>query len=259
MTAGFANTLDYLDPAHLPVVHSANVSPKAVIADDNPPVTPLCPGQTTTTSTTSTSTTITVTTSTTVPTTTTLVVTTTSTSTTHTTVTSTSTTTSARSSTSTTSIVVPTTSSTVVTTTSSTIVAASTTTTVSALQTTTTTIPAPPCSGEPTAMDAASCGIQMLTNTVQTTAPSALGGSRTAHRLEALLRQANHALDSVEHGKKVKTNLGKTRRALNRFEALVRTGLKRKHGAIEPEAGQLILGLATNATASVGEMQAKVQ
>jgi len=108
-------------------------------------------------------------------------------------------------------------------------------------------------------MDAASCGIQMLTNTVETTAPAAVGGSRTAHRLEALLRQANHALDSAEHGKKAKANLGKTRRALNRFEALVRIGLKRKHGAIEPEAGQLILHLATNATASVGEVQAKVQ
>ena len=107
-------------------------------------------------------------------------------------------------------------------------------------------------------MDVASCGIQLLTNTVGTTAPSALGGSRTAHRLEALLRQANHALDSVEHGTKVKANLSRTRRALNRFEALVHSGLKRKHGAIEPEVGQLILGLATNATASIGEVQAKV-
>jgi hypothetical protein len=93
---------------------------------------------------------------------------------------------------------------------------------------------------------------------VETTASAALGGSRTAHQLEALLHQANHALDSAEHGKKVKTNLGRTRRALNRFETLVRTGLKRKHGAIEPEAGQLILGLATNATASIGEVQATV-
>jgi hypothetical protein len=107
-------------------------------------------------------------------------------------------------------------------------------------------------------MDAASCGLQTLTNAVETTAPTALGGSRTAHRLEALLRQANHALDSAEQGKKVKANLGRTRRALNRFEALVHAGLKRKHGAIGPEVGQLILGLATNATASVGEVQAGV-
>ncbi len=255
MTAATSNTLDYLDPAHLPVVHSGSVSPPAVIIDDKPPVTPLCPGQTTTTSTTSTSTTIAVTTSTTVPTTTTLVVTTTSTSTTGTTGASTSTTTSARSSTSTTSIVAPTTTSTVVTTTSSTIVAASTTTTVSALQTTTSTIPSPPCSGEPTAMDAASCGIQMLTDTVETTVPTALGGSRTVHRLEALLRQANRALDAVEHGTKVKANLGKTRRALSRFEALVHIGLKRKRGAIDPQVGQLILGLATNATTSIGETE----
>ena len=107
-------------------------------------------------------------------------------------------------------------------------------------------------------MDAASCGIQTLTNTVETTAPTALGGLRTVHRLEALLRQANHALDSAEHGKKVKANLGKTRRALNRFEALVQSGLRRKHGAIEPEVGQLILRLAANATASIGEVQATV-
>ena len=107
-------------------------------------------------------------------------------------------------------------------------------------------------------MDAASCGIQLLTNTVETTAPSVLGGSRTAHRLEALLRQANRALESVEHGTKVKANLGKMRRALNRFDALVHAGLKRKHGAIEPEVGQFILRLATNATASIGEVQAEV-
>jgi len=78
------------------------------------------------------------------------------------------------------------------------------------------------------------------------------------HRLEALLRHANHALDSVEHGTKVKANLGKARRALNRFEALMHTGLKRKHDPIEPEVGQLILGLATNATTSIGEVQATV-
>jgi hypothetical protein len=107
-------------------------------------------------------------------------------------------------------------------------------------------------------MDAASCGIQMLTDTVATTAPTALGGSRTVHRLEALLRQADRALDAVEHGTKVKPNLGKTRRALDRFEALVRIGLKRKRGAIEPEVGQIILRLATNATTSIGEMEVEV-
>jgi len=107
-------------------------------------------------------------------------------------------------------------------------------------------------------MDAASCVIQMLTDTVQNTAPAALGGSRTEHRLEALLRQADHALSSVEHGTKVKANLGKTRRALNRFETSVHVGLKRKRGAIAPEVGQNILGLAGNATTSIGEIQATV-
>jgi hypothetical protein len=93
---------------------------------------------------------------------------------------------------------------------------------------------------------------------VETTAPTALGGSRTVHRLEALLRQANRALDAVEHGTKVKPNLGKTRRALDRFEALVGIGLQRKRGAIEPEVGQIILRLATNATTSIGEMEVEV-
>jgi hypothetical protein len=260
MTATVANTLDYLDPAHLPVVQSSNVSPPAVIVDDNPAVPPLCPGQTIPTSTTSTisttSTTIGVTTSTTVPTTTTLVVgTTTSTSTTTTTTTKAlSPTTSARSSTSTTS----TTSSTVVASISSTTVAASTTSTVTVPRSTTTTIPAPPCSGQPTTFDAASCSIQLLTDTVETTTPTALGGSRTAHRLGALLKQADHALDSVEHGTRVKASLRKTRRALNTFEVLVHIGLKRQRGAIEPEVGQLILRLAVNATTSIGEMQARI-
>jgi hypothetical protein len=107
-------------------------------------------------------------------------------------------------------------------------------------------------------MDAASCGIQMLTDTVETTAPTALGGPRTVHRLEAVLRQADRTLDAVDHGTKVKANLGKTRRALNRFEALVRIGLKRKRGAIDPQIGQLILRLATNATTSIGEMEVKI-
>ena len=99
----------------------------------------------------------------------------------------------------------------------------------------------------------------MLTDTVETTAPTALGGSRTVHRLDALLKQADHALDSVEHGTKVKASLRKTRRALNSFEVLVHIGLKRKRGAIEPEVGQFILGLATNATPSIGEMQARIR
>ena len=107
-------------------------------------------------------------------------------------------------------------------------------------------------------MAAASCGIQVLTDTVETTAPTALGGSRTVHRLEALLRQANRALDAVEHGTKAKANLGKTRRALNHFEALVHVGLKRKRGAIDPQVGQAVLDLATNATTSIGEMEVTV-
>jgi hypothetical protein len=57
LTATSANTLDYLDPSHLPVVHSNHISPTAVIVHDNPPVPPLCPGQTTTTTTNSTTTT----------------------------------------------------------------------------------------------------------------------------------------------------------------------------------------------------------
>jgi hypothetical protein len=57
LTATSSNTLDYLDPAHLPVVHLTHISPTAVIVQDNPLVPPLCPGQTTTTTTISTTTT----------------------------------------------------------------------------------------------------------------------------------------------------------------------------------------------------------
>jgi hypothetical protein len=39
----------------------------------------------------------------------------------------------------------------------------------------------------------------------------------------------------------------------------VRSGLKRKRGAIEPQVGQVILGLATDATRSIGEMQARIR
>jgi hypothetical protein len=99
----------------------------------------------------------------------------------------------------------------------------------------------------------------MLTDTVETTAPTALGGSRTAHRLDALLKQADHALDSVERGTKVKASLRKTRHALGSFESLVRSGLKRKRGAIEPQIGQVILRLVTDATTSIGEMQARIR
>ena len=272
MTATVANTLDYLDPAHLPVldyldpahlpvVQSSNISPPAVIVADDPAVPPLCPGQTTPTSTTSTtSTSLAVTTSTTVPTTTTLVVGTT---------TSTSTTTTHEPS-------------------------STTTSTISSTQHDVDRGADDPLDsrdqylvnhhrdvddhhgygaaghhdngpgaavfpGEPTTLDAASCGIQMLTDTVQTTAPTALGGSRTAHRLDVLLKQADQALDSVERGTKVKASLRKTRRALGSFESLVRNGLKRKRGAIEPQVGQVILGLVTDATTSIGEMQARIR
>ena len=105
-------------------------------------------------------------------------------------------------------------------------------------------------------MAAASCRIQMLTDTVETAAPAALGGVRTAHRLEALLKQAGRALDSVEHGTKVKANIRKGRRALRSFQTLVESGLKRRRGAIEPAIGQLMLGLAADTTESFGEIQA---
>jgi hypothetical protein len=107
-------------------------------------------------------------------------------------------------------------------------------------------------------MAAASCRIQMLTDTVETAAPTALGDARTAHRLEALLKQAERALGSVERGTKVKASLRRGKRALNGFEALVHSGLKRKHGAIEPAIGKLLLGLAADTTTTFGELQARV-
>ena len=53
LVAGSTNTLDYLDPAHLPVVNSASISPDPDVVENAPPVSPLCPGQVTTTTTTS--------------------------------------------------------------------------------------------------------------------------------------------------------------------------------------------------------------
>src|SRR4029077_6948595 len=226
MTATVANTLDYLDPAHLPVVQSSHVSPPPVIVEDNPAVPLLCPGQSAPTSTTSTtSTTIAGATSTTVPTTTTLVVGTptspspvASSTTTSARSSTTTTSTAARSSTTTTSTAVPSTSSMPVTAPPSSTVTASTTTTVTVPQTPTTTVPASPCSGEPSTLAAASCRIQMLADTVESAPPTILGGARTAHRLEALLKQVDLSLNSVEHGTKVKASLRKGRHALNSFE-----------------------------------------
>jgi hypothetical protein len=108
-------------------------------------------------------------------------------------------------------------------------------------------------------MAAASCRIQMLTDTLDASTPTALGGARTAHRLRALLKQANRALDSVERGTKVKASLRSGRRALDSFEALVHSGLKRKRGAIEPAIGELLLGLAADTTNSLGALQASAR
>jgi hypothetical protein len=93
LVAESTNTLDYLDPAHLPVVNSVSISPDADIVENDPPVSPLCPGQVTTTTTTSAVTTSTTTT--------------TSSSTTSTGITTTSTTTTSSTSTSSTVIATP--------------------------------------------------------------------------------------------------------------------------------------------------------
>ena len=99
----------------------------------------------------------------------------------------------------------------------------------------------------------------MLADTVESAPPTILGGARTAHRLEALLKQVDRALNSVEHGTKVKASLRKGRHALNSFETLVHSGLKRKRGAIEPAIGQLILELAADTTTTFAEMQTRVR
>ncbi len=276
LKAGALNELDYRDdPGIIHVLPGAVITPKEVRVQI--PALPCCgaacatttttststtsttstaPATTTTTATTpaTTSTTIVVvtTTTTTVPTTTstTTIVVTTTTTTTSSTTTSTTTSSTTAAPTTSTAPETSTTSSTVASTTTST-APASTTTTVTTASPTTTTQPAPACSGEANGVAGASCWVQQLSTTLQTTSPDELGGARTSKRLGALVRNATQYLDSADRGVKVKANLRRAHRKLKAFEHVVQQAMKRKRGPLDPQIGQLILGAVTGADSEI--------
>lgn len=126
---------------------------------------------------------------------------------------------------------------------------------------TSTTVPPPgtECAQQPTGFEAATCRIGTLTDTLGTSSPDALGGKATAKRLNALLDRTNRFLDLAAGNVKVKVNLRKARQQLKVFEKAVERGLERKRGSIEPELGEIILGLAKDATNDVEVVQAKLR
>jgi hypothetical protein len=144
---------------------------------------------------------------------------------------------------------------------STTIGASTTTTAVGPTPTTSTTMPEPgaECIRQPDGVDAASCRIDVLAETLGTTSPDVLGGKGSARRLGALLERANRFLDLAEGGTKTKANLRRARRKLKAFEKTVERGLKRKRGAIDGPLGEFILGLARDATNDVGVAQSKLR
>jgi hypothetical protein len=160
----------------------------------------------------------------------------------------------------------PTTSSTTSTTaTSSTSTTSTTTTTeappstvISAPSTTTSTTAPPPgseCVEMPSGVDAASCHLDALADTVGTSSLEALGGKASARRLKAFLDRTTRFLDLAAGGANVKVNLRKARVQLKAFERAVQRGIKRKRGAIDRDLGEFILGLAQDATNDVGVAQ----
>jgi hypothetical protein len=248
IVSGGSNEFDYRDsPSIIHILPGASVVPQAkqVAMPNLPCCDAACETTTTTTVPAASTTTSTapVTTTTTVPTTTSttiVVVTTTSTTTTTTTTSTTSSTT-----TSTTTTVATTTSLRATSTTTST-GPASTTTTVTSPVSTTTTQP-PPCSGEPNSLDGASCLVQMLSSTLETSTTAQLGGARTRHRLNTLLESANRSLESARSGKRMTAKLRTASRKLGSFEHVVQQALHRKRGALDPQIGQLILGVVSGA------------
>jgi hypothetical protein len=144
---------------------------------------------------------------------------------------------------------------------STTLVAPTTTTVAGPTPSTSTTVPEPgaECAAQPGGVDAASCRIDALAETLGTTSPDVLGGKGSARRLSALLDRANRFLGLAERGSKAKANLRRARRKLKTFEKVVQRGLKRKHGAIDRPLGEFILGLARDATNDVGVAQSRLR
>jgi hypothetical protein len=253
IVSGGSNEFDYRDsPSIIHILRGASVTPQAkqVAMPNLPCCDAACETTTTTTvpATSTTTSTAPVTTTTTVPatTSTTIVVTTTTSSstTTSTVPPTTSTTTTVATTTS-----LRATSTTVASTTTST-GPASTTTTVTSPVTTTTTQP-PPCSGESSSLDGASCLVLMLSSTLETSTTAQLGGARTKHRLNTLLKSANRSLESARSGKRVTAKLLTARRKLGSFEHVVEQALHRKRGALDPQVGQLILDVVSGAASEI--------
>ena len=236
ITSGAWNEFDYRDsPSIIHILPGASVVPQArQVATPNLPCCDAACETTTTTSVPGTSTT-----------TSSAPVTTTTTSTTPTSTTSSTTTSTVPTTTSTTATVATTTSPRATSTT-----IASMTTTVTSPVSTTTTQP-PPCSGEPSSLDGASCLVQMLSSTLETSTAAQLGGTRTKRRLNTLLESANRSLKSARSGKRVTAKLRTARRKLSSFEHVVQQALQRKRGPLDPQIGQLILGVVSGAASEI--------
>jgi hypothetical protein len=91
----------------------------------------------------------------------------------------------------------------------------------------------------------------MLNSTLETSTPAQLGGARTKHRLNTLLKGANRSLDAARNGKRVATKLRTARRKLNSFEHVVEQALQRKKGPLDPQIGKLILGVVSGAASEI--------
>ena len=127
---------------------------------------------------------------------------------------------------------------------------ASPTTTFSAPPSTTTTQP-PPCSGEPSSLDGASCLVGMLSSTLETSTSAELPGARTKRRLTTLLESANRSLEAARSGKRVTAKLRTAHRKLDSFQQVVQQALQRKRGALDPHIGQLILDVVSGAASEI--------
>jgi hypothetical protein len=211
------NTLDYFDPANPPNITGASITPAAMVALDQVDFPPLCPGQTTTTSTSTTTSTLATTTSTTLattttttlgPTTTTIVIGTTSTTTT-----------------STTTSTLATTSTTTTSTTTSTNRPATTTSTTR-VPTTVTTTTAPPtasacvpplcddrgpcepgacidgeCQYTPMAgLDGVGCRLDQVQGLLQAPPANAIHGRALGRKLVAKVAKLHHQVDAGRSG-----------------------------------------------------------
>jgi hypothetical protein len=263
MTATQANTLDYLDPAHLPVVHSSSISPAAVVVADNPLVPPLCPGQTTTTTTTTTSSTLPVATTTTARPSTTLSTTTststtrppttsttTSTSTTRPPTTTSTSTTQAPATTTTTTSTTSTTRPTVTTTTTSTTTVQPSTSTTTTAVTTSTTTTTPDCTDESLqGFDAVDCHLDLLASLIAPQPSDTFGDRRVARSLLAHIGKARGLVDAARTGNESKREL---RLALRQMHAIQRTLARKAKNGETPS--DLALTLSTLVNQSIGEI-----